>query len=212
MCNQGRKKIFQENKAFTLVELIIVIAIMAVLAGLIVPNVIRYIRKARASRATEEARVIVQAIQHSVATGEGQELNFIIDKQYIDSSGNVHDCSILTNYSLSRAQNNAPVTEGSSDYPNYVLAQDILEELHSASGSDYKFYKFNGSQTNPIGANCEQFYSQYGCPGIIIAYDSSGHVYFMEYYNYECLIRYEDGAFTYCENEEKFSGSERLKY
>ncbi len=212
MCIQGRKKLFRENKAFTLVELIIVIAIMAVLAGLIVPNVIRYIRKARASRATDEARVIVQAIQHSVATGEGQELDFIIDKQYIDSSGNTHDCSILTNYSLSRAQNNAPVAPGSADYPNYVLAQDILEELHSASGSDYKFYKFNGSQTNPLGANCEQFYSQYGCPGIIIAYDSSGHVYFMEYYNYECLIRYEDGAFTYCENEEEFSGSERLKY
>lgn len=201
-----------KNKAFTLVELIIVIAIMAVLAALIVPSVIKYMRKARASRATEESRVIVSAVQNALATGNGNDLDIVMDKAYIDAAGNSHPCGVITNYSLSKAQNNVVVNPGDNGYSNYILAQDILEELHSAAGSDYKFYRFNGNQNNPLGANCEQFQAQYGCPGIVVAYDSTGHVYFLEYYNFGSLIRYEDGAYTFCEDETNFSGTSKIVY
>ena len=209
---RGKKKVLRDNGAFTLVELIIVIAIMAILAGAIAPAMIRYIRKARASKATEEARVIMQSVQHSIASARGEDLDIVVDKQFIDQAGNSHACSVITNYDISRAQNNVAVAEGDPGYSDYVLSQDILEELHSSSGSEYKFYRFNGSQSNPLGANCEQFYAQYGCPGIIVAYDDSGYVFFLEYYNFGCLIRYEDGEYTYCEKEEKFSGSDKIQY
>ena len=200
------------NEGFTLVELIIVIAIIAVLAALIAPNIVKYIDKARASRATEEARVIVSAVQNALASGAGNELDVVLDKTYVDAAGVSHPCGVITNYSLSKAQNNVVVNQGDSGYSNYVLAQDILEELHSASGSDYKFYRFNGTQNNPLGANCEQFQAQYGCPGIVVAYDSTGHVFFLEYYNFGSLIRYEDGTFITCDDETNFSGAEKIIY
>lgn len=200
------------NSGFSLVELIIVIAVIAVLSAMIVPNIVHYIEKARASKATEEARVIVSAVQNSLATANGNELDVVMDKTYIDSSGNSKSCGVITNYSLSKAQNNVTVSPADPGYSNYMLAIDILDDLHSSSGSDYKFYRFTGNQNNPIGANCEQFYSQYGCPGIIIAYDSSGHVYFLEYYNYGSLIRYENGEYTYCEDETSFSGASKIVY
>lgn len=208
-----RKKqgILTGNEAFTLVELIIVIAIMAILAGLAAPSLIRYIKKARVSRATEEARCIVQAIQTALAAGETWDAQPVFDKTYVDSEGNSHACGIFTNWSLSRAQNNVVVQDTDPAYMNYLVAQQVLEDLASDSGADYKFYRFSGSQTNPIGANCEQFYGQYSCPGIVAAYDSHGNVLFLEYYNYGCLIRYSDGEYKYSKDE-NFTGTSQLQY
>ena len=44
------RKLKEDKKGFTLVELIIAMAILAILVGLLVPNVIRYIEKARESK------------------------------------------------------------------------------------------------------------------------------------------------------------------
>lgn len=199
------------NLGFSLVELIIVIAIMAILAGAIAPAIIRYIDKARASKATEEARVIVTAVETALATKAGEDASFLINNTFVDSDGNSKSCGILTNWMLSEAQSGTVYDESDPQYANYLIALEILTNLQSSSSDTYKFFNFTGNNNNPIGMNCDQFASAYhDCPGVIIAYGDNGKVLFLEYYNYGCLIRYESNEYTFLEDEENFISSSRL--
>lgn len=204
-----RKK--QNNLGFSLVELIIVIAIMAILAGAIAPAVIRYIRKARASRATDEARTIVTAVESGIATKAGEDAALHYDNTFIDSSDNSRSVGLITNWMLSETQSGTVVDEDNPEYSNYLISIEILENLSSSSEHSYKFFNFSGSDNNPIGMNCAQFATTYpDCPGVIIAYSSNGKVLMLEYYNYGCLIHYEDNEYTYYEDVEDFISSDRL--
>ena len=200
------------NKGFSLVELIIVIAIMAILAGAIAPAVIRYIRKARASRATDEARVIVQAVEAALATKAGEDAPLVYNMTFVDSAGNSVSVGLVTNWILSETQSGTVFQDTDPDYPNYIIAQEILENLSSNVDHDYQFFNFTGNNNNPIGMNCSQFASAYNnCPGVIVVYTPNGKVKMMEYYNYGCLIHYEDNEYTYLEDETNFISSSRLQ-
>lgn len=61
------------NKGFSLVELIIVIAIMAILAGAIAPALIKYIDKSRKSNDVSAAKTIKTAIETALGTEEVYE-------------------------------------------------------------------------------------------------------------------------------------------
>lgn len=62
------------NKGFSLVELIIVIAIMAILAGAIAPALIRYIDKSRKSNDVSSAKTIKTAIETAMSNEATYEL------------------------------------------------------------------------------------------------------------------------------------------
>ncbi len=62
------------NKGFSLVELIIVIAIMAILAGAIAPALIRYIDKSRKSNDVSSCKTIKTAVETAMANEETYEL------------------------------------------------------------------------------------------------------------------------------------------
>ena len=68
----------RNNKGFTLVELIIVIAIMAILASVVGVSVIRYIDKARQSRDINNAKLIKDAVTaHAYPSNfQGQPVTF----------------------------------------------------------------------------------------------------------------------------------------
>ncbi len=55
------------NKGFSLVELIIVIAIMAILAGALAPALISYVAKSRRSTTVSNAQTIASAIQSAIS-------------------------------------------------------------------------------------------------------------------------------------------------
>lgn len=61
------------NKGFSLVELIIVIAIMAILAGAIAPALIRYIDKSRKSNDVSSAKTIKTAIETAMSNENAYE-------------------------------------------------------------------------------------------------------------------------------------------
>ena len=62
------------NKGFSLVELIIVIAIMAILAGAIAPALIRYIDKSRKSNDVSAAKTIKTAVETAMANETTYEI------------------------------------------------------------------------------------------------------------------------------------------
>lgn len=55
------------NKGFSMVELIIVIAIMAILAGAIAPTLIKYVNKSRMSSDVSNAQTVATSIQSALA-------------------------------------------------------------------------------------------------------------------------------------------------
>ena len=61
------------NKGFSLVELIIVIAIMAILAGAIAPALIRYIDQSRKSNDVSSCKTIKTAVETAMANEETYE-------------------------------------------------------------------------------------------------------------------------------------------
>ena len=200
------------NKGFSLVELIIVIAIMAVLAGAIAPALIRYIDKARASRASDEARVIVTATETALATKAGEDAPITYTNSFVDKSGNSVSVGLITNWILAETQTGTLIDESDPEYSNYIVSKEILENLSSSSNHTYKFFNFTGSKTNIIGMNCSQFASRYkDCPGVIIVYGDNGKVVMLEYYNYGCLIHYENNEYTYMEDGTNFTSSSRIR-
>lgn len=58
------------NKGFSLVEIIIVIAIMAILAGALAPQLIKYIDKSRKSADVQAAQTIALAVNTALADEE----------------------------------------------------------------------------------------------------------------------------------------------
>ena len=64
----------RNNKGFSLVELIIVIAIMAALAGMIAPALVRYIDKSRKSNDVSAAKTIKTAVETALSYEKTFEL------------------------------------------------------------------------------------------------------------------------------------------
>lgn len=71
----------KNNKGFSLVELIIVIAIMAILAGALAPALIKYINKSRRSTDVQNADSLRTALQTALSDPDAADANAASNNQ-----------------------------------------------------------------------------------------------------------------------------------
>lgn len=148
------------NKGFSLVELIIVIAIMVILVAVLAPQYLRYVEKSRVSTDTQTAVEFINALQvvasdpditldttkdYSVSSAANSnqitsttELIDILTKTTTDSSGNLEGLGLMESTAFSGT------TSTSKFQSSAYKAQNIKLELDYDTTSKLWKVKFTG--------------------------------------------------------------------
>ena len=130
------KKINKNNKGFTIIELVIVIAVIAILAGVLIPTFSNVVDKANKSKVLQEARNIYTeyAVEHidDLNKAEGEVVDVII------KSGD---------YYFSFTNGVVNVTP-STDVPNTNSVASVAgKPYYTSASSDSRVYIYTGVTT-----------------------------------------------------------------
>ena len=133
----------KNNKGFSLVELIIVIAIMAILVGVLAPQFIKYVEKSRESTDLQNIEEIKTAIEIYVADHESASATASI--QIAEGGGNITLTGItqvqLAEYGITATNLKTKSTKWASceiDYADYAWT-------YTTNGAA-TYYKIDGSE------------------------------------------------------------------
>ena len=132
------------NKGFSLVELIIVIAIMAILIGVLAPQFIKYVEQSRESTDLQNIEEYKTAIEAAVADGAvTSDVTITVDGANKTISANAN----LTAYGLPDSGNTSSLKSGKWNVTTQWQYNATGYKWNTPAGSaDY--YYINGSKKN----------------------------------------------------------------
>lgn len=155
------------NKGFSLVELIIVIAIMAILAGAIAPALIKYIDKSRKSNDVSSAKTIKTAVETALGTEDVYS--------YLTLSATSGDLVITIGSNKTTASSaiaGIPTTAPTS-YDGTLTATQIGELIFDNIGEKTPKLKFKKAITNYLNSAPTDFYVSISNKGTVAVYVGS---------------------------------------
>lgn len=139
------------NKGFSLVELIIVIAIMAVLIGVLAPQFIKYVERSRESTDLQNIEEMKTAVEAYTADAEGLAANVTIEVSggtggTITLGGDTGDVSNILTYGISSAVQNAKSGKWDAFTWTYGSSTYTWSVSSTTASADYFDYKGSSVQ------------------------------------------------------------------
>lgn len=133
MNHETNKKL--NNKGFSLVELIIVIAIMAVLIGVLAPQYLKYVEKSRKAADEDNYQSVITAVQVYYS----DPANTVADGSYtltVDANGNVTAMDAIKNACEDAGVDVSKITIKSSAYKGKVLTFKVANGTYVFTVND----------------------------------------------------------------------------
>lgn len=161
------------NKGFSLVELIIVIAIMAILAGAIAPALIRYIDKSRKSNDVSSCKTIKTAVE--TALGNEDVYAFLTNCGDDDTDFTLITFNPGESTSTATMTNDAMTISGCEEPTTGVSVADVgtlaLTEIGTNIGEKIPKLKYTKANKDDSAAACtakpEKFYAAITAKGTV---------------------------------------------
>ena len=148
-----RKKM-KNNKGFSLVELIIVIAIMAVLVAVLAPQFLKYVEKSRNATDAQNATAIVSALQTYYADPDATDLPASGSTATITVSSTGTACDTDPNTFLDNAYAAAGITKDTnckskSTWTSYTIKYTVtngtIDITYGTAGDKFNLYMTKGT-------------------------------------------------------------------
>lgn len=134
---ERKNELRKNNKGFSLVELIVVIAIMAVLVAVIAPQLLKYVEKSRQSTDIQTIDNVASALQAYYADDDSRDadIKVTISKTKLgDSNPAIKDANLQD-----------AVLKGSWTGDKVEVTLDIKGNIKVSGSSDYYIYDGTGS-------------------------------------------------------------------
>ena len=183
-----------DNKGFTLVEMIVVLVILAILAAILVPSLLGFVDDAKQKKYVTEAKELMTATQAGIVEAyakEPQSFENAIRNPAPGFKKVTVKYGYFSNYALAVAKKNstmtAPVTSDGND--KGTRAKNIISKkvIKYADSVDYKFAtdSAEGKDINTLN----------GEVGFVILFDGRGNILYMQYTRDGVLVTYDGKEF-----------------
>ncbi len=149
----------KNNKGFSLVELIIVIAIMAILVGVMAPQLIKYIEKSKVSADTQAADSVHTAV-----------LTAMMDPEIVNvSTYNSEFANYQTGQSVTALSTaNGTIGSAALEILGATAGADVTGSLKSTGASDIQFQIVGNNKVSVWVPGSDSRGSKSGSPFIVV--------------------------------------------